>query len=150
MTISSDNLSQALAAGGALATAYDDVWLALWNQPYLPVTTLELCRLRLAQLHGSAADIALRLNADLDEEKAQAVLAGHYTGTANFSEAELVMLEFAEVYAQDPAAISDDMADRVKQHVGETGLVCLVEALGFIDGRLRLALMFESLLATGA
>jgi hypothetical protein len=39
----------------------------------------------------------------------------------------------------------DELADGVKRHFGEAGLVCLIEALGFIEGRIRLALMFTAL-----
>jgi len=38
----------------------------------------------------------------------------------------------------------------VKRHFGEAGLVCLIEALGFIEGRIRLALMFTALGAATA
>jgi len=134
MTITSKNLPQALAAGGALTAAYDNVWHVLWEQPYIPAGTLELCRLRLAQLHGATADTALRMATGVSEEKVRAVLAGSY----------------AEIYVQDPAAITDEVAAQVKQHVGEAGLVCLVEALGFFDGRIRLSQMFNALRTTSA
>jgi len=149
MTITSQNLGQALAAGGTLLHAYDAVWETLWNQPYVPVAILELCRLRLAQLHDFQSEVAVRY-ALVGDAKIRSVLDGRYIGDAGFTDAELAVLEITEVYAQDPAAITDDMAERVKLHFGEPGLVCLVEALGFIEGRIRLALMFDSLQAKGA
>jgi hypothetical protein len=145
MTINSDNLHSALAAGNGLAQAYEAVWRRLWDQPYVPAESLELCRLRLSQLHGADADTELRLLVGIGEEKVRAAVAGRYEDSTNFSAFELVALELAEVYAQDPAAISDAMAAEVKKHVGEPGLVCLVEALGFIDGRIRLSLIFNAL-----
>jgi len=150
MTITSKNLPQALAAGGALTAAYDNVWHVLWEQPYIPAGTLELCRLRLAQLHGATADTALRMATGVSEEKVRAVLAGSYIDQQAFSAAELAILELAEIYVQDPAAITDEVAAQVKQHVGEAGLVCLVEALGFFDGRIRLSQMFNALRTTSA
>ena len=66
------------------------------------------------------------------------------------SAAEQAVLEFAEIYAQDPGALTDELADGVKRHFGEAGLVCLIEALGFIEGRIRLALMFTALGAVTA
>lgn len=150
MTLTTRTLTQALAEGGALTTAYDAVWEAFWNQPYIPTTALELCRLRLAQLHGAKAETALRLTAGITEERIRTVLAGRYEDSTDFSAFELAVLELAEVYAQDPSAITDAMADEIKRHVGEPGLVCLVEALGFIDGRIRLALMFSAIEAAGA
>lgn len=143
MALSTRNVSAALAEGGAMLEAYDAVWEALWSQPYIPAAMLELCRLRLAQLHRCEHEIAERY-AFVAESKIRGVLAGSYPDHADFTEAELAVLEMTEVYAQDPAAITDDMADRIKQHFGEPGLVCLVEALGFIDGRIRLALMFDA------
>jgi len=149
MRLSSRNLSKALAEGGALLQAYDALWHTLWNQPYIPIAVLELCRLRLAWLHDCQAEIAERY-ALVGDSKIRSVLDGHYLENANFTDAELAVLEVTEVYAQDPAAITDAMADRVKLHFGEPGLVCLVEALGFIDGRIRLALMFTSVRTKGA
>lgn len=150
MTLTTRTLSQALADGSVLTNAYDAVWDALWTQPYIPADILELCRLRLAQLHGAKAEMALRLTSGCGEEKIRAVLAGRHEGSADFSVLELAVLELAEIYAQDPSAITDAMADEVKRHVGEPGLVCLVEALGFIDGRIRLALMFDAIATAGA
>lgn len=144
MTINSDSLSEHLAQGGVLLHRYDAVWSHLWRQTHVPADVLELCRLRLAKLHGAQADMALR-KVPLGEERIEAVLSGRYTQSALFTAAELAVLELTDVYAQDPAAISDDMAARIKAHFGEAGLVCLVEALGFIDGRLRLTLMFDAM-----
>jgi hypothetical protein len=150
MTLTTRTLTPALAEGGALLDAYDAVWDALWTQPYIPAEALELCRLRLAQLHGAKAETALRVVPAIPEEQIRLVLAGRYEGSADFSSLERAVLELAEVYAQDPSAITDAMADEIKRHVGEPGLVCLVEALGFIDGRIRLALMFSAIEAAGA
>lgn len=63
------------------------------------------------------------------------------------SSAEHAALEFAEVYGQDPEAITDQLAAAVKAHFGEAGLVALIEALGMIDGRIRLGMMLGPLLA---
>ena len=56
----------------------------------------------------------------------------------------------AEVYSQDPAAITDEMAEAVKGVYGDTGLVVLIEALGFIDGRIRMARLTNALARAGA
>ena len=146
--ITTESLTGVLQAGGVLSADYNAVWDAVWRQTHIPASVLELCRLRLAQLHGATAEQALRHPDLLDAEKNAALLDGSYHKDPRFSAAELAVLEFTEIYAQDPAAISDDMADAVKQHFGEAGLVCLVESLGFIDGRIRLALMFSALRAS--
>lgn len=146
--ITTESISGVLQAGGALTADYNGVWDAVWRQTHIPASVLELCRLRLAQLHGATAEQALRRPDILDAGKTSALLDGSYLKDTRFSAAELAVLEFTEIYAQDPAAIGDDVADAVKQHFGEAGLVCLVESLGFIDGRIRLALMFSALRAS--
>lgn len=148
--LNTQSLADVLQLGGQIATDYEAVWDAIWQQPHLPARLLELCRLRLAQLHGATAELALRRDAGLAPRKVDSLLAGNYFRDPEFSPAECAVLEFAEIHAQDPAAIDDAMADAVKEHFGEPGLMCLIEALGFIDGRIRLAMMFSALVATGA
>lgn len=139
--LNTESLGAALRAGGTLAADYNAAWDAFWRQTHLPVEVLELCRLRLAQLHRADAELALR-HAPAEPAKIAALLNGD---GAALADGERAALEFTEIYAQDPAAIDDATADAVKRHFGEAGLVCLVEALGFIDGRIRLALMFSAL-----
>jgi len=147
-TFDSETLSGALAAGGVLAQDFDAVWTRIWRQDHVPAAQLELCRLRMAQMHGAHAEFAAGRGLESDAGRIAAVRDGSYGSHPGFSPAERAVLEFAEVYAQDPNAISDPLADAVKQHVGEPGLVCLIEALGFIDARIRLALMFSALAHT--
>ena len=147
-TLNTQTLSTALHAGGAVAAGYDRIWHTIWqHQTHVPVALLELCRLRLAQFHGAASEIALRHDVGVPADKIESLLAGEYFKDARFDAAERAVLDFTEIYAQDPMAISDELAANVTQHLGEAGLVCLVESLGFIEGRIRLALMFSALQA---
>ncbi len=116
----------------------------------MPPRLLELCRLRLARLHGASAETAALRGLECDPDRIEALLTGRYHASARFDAAEQAVLEFAEIYAQDPGALTDELADGVKRHFGEAGLVCLIEALGFIEGRIRLALMFTALGAVTA
>lgn len=124
-------------SGSELARRHEALWQAVWRQPHVPARVLELCRLRLAQLHGATGELRAQppsgVRADLKGAR---------------SSAERAALEFAEVYGQDPQAITDELAAAVKAHFGETGLVALIEALGVIDGRIRLGMMLGPLLAT--
>jgi hypothetical protein len=152
MSYNSDSLFQALGAGGELTRQYEAVWQMFWRQqPYVPAFVLELCRLRLAQLHGADAELGIRQmpTAPAEEAKIQSLLHGSWLRDEHFSSAELAAIEFAEIYGQDPNAVSDDNAEQIKLHFGESGLVCLIEALGFIDGRIRLALVFSGIEAAG-
>ncbi len=124
-------------SGSELARHHEALWQAVWRQPHVPARVLELCRLRLAQLHGAPGELRAQppsgVRADLKGAR---------------SSAEHAALEFAEVYGQDPQAITDELTAAVKAHFGETGLVALIEALGVIDGRIRLGMMLGPLLAT--
>lgn len=113
---------------------------SLWSQPHLPAELLELCRLRLAQLHRCNAEFA-RCEVALTGEK-RSVLARWEAGD-HFSAAERACLAFTEVYAMDAQALTDEHADAVKHHFGDAGLVTLVEALGVLDGTIRLALLWQ-------
>ena len=76
---------------------------------------------------------------------AASVIRGRFASDGQFSPGEIAALSLAEVYAQDPAAITDAMADAVKESYGDAGLVVLIEALGFIDGRIRMARLASAL-----
>lgn len=148
--LDSHTLAAALQPGGELARRFEALWLAVWQQPHVPAGVLELCRLRLAQLHAAAAELEAlppaEVRAGIDPAKVASLLAGRWTRDAAFSPAERAALELAEVYGQDPQAITDELAAEVVRHFGEPGLVALIEALGLIDGRIRLALLLGPLL----
>lgn len=146
--ITSDTLSRALAPGGTLARDFNVVWNDIWRQDHVPPEALELARLRLAQLHGATAEFGGGPLPESDPARIEAVRSGRYASDPAITPAERAVLEFTEVYAQDPMALTDELADGVKAHFGEPGLVCLVEALGFIEGRIRLGLMFSALAST--
>jgi alkylhydroperoxidase family enzyme len=145
----STTVSNLLSAGGEMARRYDAVWDSVWNQPHVPPPVLELCRLRIARLHDATAELDAaprsELRGAIEPGKCASVLAGSYGRDDRVAPAERAAIEFAEVYAMDPQAISDELAQAVVAHYGEPGLVALIEALGFIDGRMRLARMLAPL-----
>jgi alkylhydroperoxidase family enzyme len=122
-----------------IATAFDALYQALWTQPHLPAATLELCRLRLAQLHRCAAELQRR-DCDIPVGKRENLQS--WPVHNEFSDADRACLAFTEVYAMDAQAITDELADAVKTHFGDAGLVLLVEALGILDGMIRLSLLW--------
>ena len=124
-------------SGGEMARRHEALWQAVWQQSYIPAHLLELCRVRLAQLHGATCEL-----------QAQSPVGVRADPDGVTSVPERAALEFAEVYGQDPQAITDELAAAVKAHFGEPGLVALIEALGVIDGRIRLGMMLGPLLAT--
>ena len=74
--------------------------------------------------------------------------AGEAFRSPLFSAAEKSVLLFCECYGLDPQSIADDVAEQAKAHLGEAGLVFLIEALGCIDGRIRTARCLRDLAAT--
>ena len=123
-----------------IAAPYFVLERSLWDQPHMPAETLELCRLRLAQLHRCEVAYA-RAGYPLPASKREALEC--WDTSEQFSAAERACLSFAEVYAMDTQALTDEQAAAVKQHVGDAGLVLLIEALGMFDGMIRLSLLWQ-------
>jgi len=147
--LTSQTVGQALKAGGNVAQEFDAFWAALQKQPYIPAALLELCRLRLAQMHRATEEVKLRYpgpqKSGLTESKIATLLSGQWEHNPAFTPEEVAVLIFAEMYGMDPASITDEQADEVKKHFGEPGLVALIQALGIIDARIRLSLVFNHL-----
>lgn len=114
-----------------------------WEQKLVDPVILELCRLRIAQIHGCDAELRLRyqpaLDGGLGEEKI-AALADASESPA-YGEAERACVAFAELFAIDPHAIRDEDAARVVAALGDAGTVALVEALALFDGFVRFRLV---------
>ena len=131
---------------GQRANLYEDFrrWSALfWESRLLDPALLELCRLRVAQLHGCESELRLRyqpaLDAGLDERKIAALPSSG--SSPEFSEPERACVAFTELFIVDPHAIRDEDAARVSEHLGPEGLVALVQALALFDGFARFRLM---------
>ena len=80
------------------------------------------------------------------DRRSASLLAGSWLRDGVLSESDLAALGFTELYAQGAGNVSDESAADVKRHFGDRGLVALIEALGVIDGRIRLGLMLDQFL----
>jgi len=124
-----------------LAAAHAAAWEVV--DPVL----LELCRLRLAQLLGNRAELALRtpaaIRAGLDESTIQA-LRSWPTSTA-FGPRERACLAFCEQSFLDVSGMSERETDAVAAELGVQGLVDFVSALLVIEQRQRLRLAWAQL-----
>ncbi|MFM7273381.1 MAG: carboxymuconolactone decarboxylase family protein, partial [Gammaproteobacteria bacterium] len=93
----------------------------LWQDPGVDPVTLELCRLRIAGLHGARAALAARRTeartAGLSEQRI-AKLA-HYDSDPDFSARERACIALAELFAMDPSAIDDASFVAVREQLGE-------------------------------
>jgi len=147
MAITSANLIEQFAVAGDAAASFEEVWRALWNQPHVPAATLELCRLNLARLHRADAELKLRMplaeRGRIAEEKIASLLRENWMKDPLFTAAERAVLNFTEWYHVNPQGIPDEVADNVISYLGQSGYVALIEALGFIDGRIRMALIYS-------
>jgi hypothetical protein len=148
-TVTSFTIDEQLKPAGAIAGMYADLSAKFWNLPHLSAQEIELCRLALAVSHRATAEQAERHPAakGLAQAKIDAVLRENWRKEGGFTGGERALLDFTEYYFMDPQSIPDEVAAAVIGHHGENGLVCLVEALGFIDSRIRLALMYSTLSA---
>lgn len=137
---SSDDRESTIQVLPRIADSFTPLYQSLWTQPHVPAPTLELCRLRLAQLHRCEVEWQ-RSDCALPAAKRDGL--SRWDSDAQFSDAERACLAFTEVYAMDVSAITDAHADAVKAHYGDAGLVFLVEALGILDGMTRLSLLWQ-------
>jgi alkylhydroperoxidase family enzyme len=145
MPITSASVIEQLSVAGDAAIPFEELWRALWNQPHVPAASLELCRLYLARLHRAPAELAMRMPVapQVPEEKIASLIRDNWMQDPLFPESERAVLNFTQWYHIDPQSIPDDVADAVIKHLGQSGFVALIEALGFIDGRIRAALMYS-------
>ncbi|MEQ9463184.1 MAG: hypothetical protein RJQ10_05955 [Haliea sp.] len=124
-----------------IGVQFQRLYASFYRLPQLPPEIVEMCRLRLAQLHRSEADFALEEYPLASDRREQ---LQHWHRAASFSAGERACLELAEVYAMDCGAVTDAQADAVKEHFGEAGLVALLQALGVFDGFIRLGLIWRA------
>lgn len=132
-----DRVTHSLAE---IAQPFAALYRAFWSLESLPAQTLELCRLRQAQLLGS--DLAWR-HEQLGLSAQQREELRNWPSSLVYSDAERACLELTEVHTMDARAITDAQADAVKRHYGDVGLVALVQALGVFDALTRLGLIWD-------
>ena len=137
-------LDERLRPAGSSAAAFEAFTTAVWTQPRIPAPLLELCRLLIARMHRADAERAAG-KLPVDADKKAAVLGGDWSDETLFGAGERAVLDLAELYAIEPGSITDEAAAAVVTEYGDGGLVTLIEALGVIDGRIRLALLFNAM-----
>jgi alkylhydroperoxidase family enzyme len=115
-----------------------DLYDELWDSGVDPVT-LELCRLRMATLIGSADDMAMRepraVAAGLAEETVED-LPGWPTSD-RFTEAQRCALGFAEQYVIDAHGFTDDDMALMHEHFTDPQLATLTTACATFDALAR-------------
>ena len=123
-----------------LGEPFAALYQSFWSLESVPASTLELCRLRLAQLLGSELAFA---HSECEIPEAQRDQLTQWPSSEAFNAAERACLELTEVHAMDAQAITDAQADAVKAHYGEVGYVAVIQALGVFDAVIRLGLIWD-------
>lgn len=130
--------NQALGLRPPLAQAHAELHAAVWASG-VPVTVLELCRLRMAQL--------LRCEPAMAERTQVAVVAGltesrigrlaQWPSDPEFDRTDRACLEFTELFVIDHHSITDDQASAVRAQLGEAGFVAFTTALSVWENQHR-------------
>jgi len=117
-----------------LAALYAELWDA-----GVDAVTLELCRLRMASLIGSSADLAARepraVAAGLTEDVVDALPS--WPSSERFTDAQRAALGFAEQYVIDAHGFTDDDMARMHEHFTDPQLAALTTACATFDALAR-------------
>lgn len=126
-----------LALRPELAEAHRALHTAVWASD-VPAETLELCRLRLAQLLDARAALAERSPQAAGLDEARVAALGRWRTDDAFSADERACLAFTELFVLDHHAITDEQAATVVAALGEPGFVAFTTALSVWENQHRL------------
>lgn len=124
-----------------LLSRYKAFYSALWNDDLLPRRVLELCRLRIASVHGCTQELAVRDAAlALSKSEEAALASGEFDA---FNASEQAALALAGQFPFEHHAIDDAAVARAKAEFGAAAVVALMIALAFFDVHCRWKLAFD-------
>ena len=134
----------ALGLRPELRDLYAAFYGKLWDEELLTASLLELCRLRVAQLHDCEAELAVR-HAESGVSDAQVEALANWAGSDLFSEQERAALTLAEKMPWQHHDLTDEEYADLTAHFSESGVVALTIGVALFDAncRLRLALGTE-------
>lgn len=134
----SSSIEGVLAHREELASRYRAFYLSLWQTGVVEDRVLELCRLRVARIHGADAEWSLRHpGVGLTDEEISALQRGD-TGT--FTDGERAALALAEEVPFNHHGVTDDLVAEAVEHLGQDATVALLTATAFFDVTCRLKL----------
>jgi len=144
-TTTDEAVAVTLAAHPRVAASLAAAHAAAWQ--VVDPLVLELCRLRLAQLFGDTAELAVRTPAAIAaglEESMVLELSG-WPRSPQFGPRERACLAFCEQFFVDVSSVTTDQTEAISAELGVQGLADFVSALLVIEQRLRLHLTWEQL-----
>lgn len=137
-TAGETELDSVLGLRPAAAARSAELWDEIYRSAADPVL-LELCRLRIAMLHGSRWDLAHResiaVAAGLREAQVEALPA--YPSSSEFTDQHRRCLGFAEQYAMDVHGLIDEDFAAVADTMTLPEMTAFTFALGMFDGMAR-------------
>ena len=139
------------------ATELDQVWgtrpgfYAVFMDDYqrsvarVDAPLVELCRLRMATILGSALDLGLRFQPAVDAGLSEAKIAelANYTNSPLFTECERLCIGFAELFVIQSSSIGDADVAEVQTALGPEQFIYFVKALSVIDQLQRSCVAFD-------
>lgn len=138
---SSAPFDAALGLRPELRDLYAAFYGKLWDDELLPADLLELCRLRVAQLHDCESELAVRhAGAGVSDERVAAL--ADWPESELFSESERAALALAEKMPWQHHDLTDEEYADLRGHFGEAGVVALTIGIALFDANCRLRLAF--------
>ncbi|GEM_PF-485002 len=133
----------ALALRPELRDLYAAFYGKLWDDELLPSSLLEICRLRVAQLHECEAELAVRHEgASVSEEQIRAL--ANWQESDLFSEPEKAALTLSEKVPWQHHDLTDEDYSDLRTHFGEAKAVALTVGIALFDANCRLRLAFDT------
>ena len=139
--IASSPFEAVLGERPELLERYRAFYLGLWHDGLVSHRILELCRLRIAFVHGAAQEAAmLDASVALSSTEMASLERGDFS---RFDKVERAALELCELLPFDHHAISDHQVAGLSEALGAPGCVTLLTALSFFDVTCRLKLLWD-------
>jgi alkylhydroperoxidase family enzyme len=119
--------------------AYRDLDRALWDPALVDPALVELCRLRIAQLVGCDAELAVRHDearaSGLTEAKIDALRL--WPTSPHYSDRDRAVLNFAEKFVIDASSVDDDDCAALRAHLPDPEIAALTTAIALFDAMAR-------------
>jgi alkylhydroperoxidase family enzyme len=131
-----------LAERPELLQLYRSFYASLWDHAPIDPALLEICRLRIAALHGCDSELGLAY-AGSNVTAGQVANLDSWETSNQFGPVERAALRLAERMPWNHHDITDSEVADACQHLGEPATVALIVALALFDARCRLRLAFD-------
>lgn len=122
-----------------LAALHEPFAATVWEDRLVDPVVLELCRVRIAQLHGDAAEAARRtpegLAAGCGGELFEAL--PRWPADPAFTAVQRAALAVAEQFVVDAHGVTDEQVAELVDHLGAGATVAFTAAVGLFDGFTR-------------